>query len=85
MKKILALLLSLLLLFSLTACEEEDVDLALDVAIAVLEELEEYENAESDVLPEEPAENAESIEEIPEFFDAAYVAVNDIVQVQQQV
>lgn len=77
MKKILALLLSVLLLFSLTACEEEDVNLALDVAIAVLEELEEYENADSDVLPEEPAENAESIEEIPEFSDAAYVAVND--------
>ena len=77
MKKIFALLLSVLLLFSLCACEKEDVELALDVAVAVLEELEEYENAESDVLPEEPAENAESIEEIPEFSDAAYVAVND--------
>ena len=40
MKKLFALLLSFLMLFTLTACEEEDVDLALDIAIAVLEELE---------------------------------------------
>ena len=77
MKKILALLLSLLMLFTLTACEEEDVELALDVAIAVLEELEEYED--SDARPEYSGEGAESVEEIPEFTDAAYVAVNDNV------
>ena len=74
MKKIFALLLSFLMLFTLTACEEEDVDLALDIAIAVLEELEEYEN--SDALPEYIGEGAESVEEIPEFSGAAYVAVN---------
>lgn len=74
MKKLLALLLSVLMLFTLTACEEEDVDLALDIAIAVLEELEEYEN--SDALPEYTGEEAESLEEIPEFSDVAYVAVN---------
>jgi len=77
MKKILALLLSLLMLFTLTACAEEDVDLALDIAIAVLEELEDYENAESDALPEYLGEGAESVEEIPDFSDVAYVAIND--------
>ena len=76
MKKLFALLLSFLMLFTLTACEEEDVDLALDIAWAVLEELEDYENAQSDALPEYIGEGAESIEEIPEFSDAAYVAVN---------
>ena len=76
MKKLFALLLSFLMLFTLTACEEEDVDLALDIAIAVLEELEDYENAQSDAHPEYSGEGAESIEEIPEFSDVAYVAVN---------
>ena len=42
MKKLFALLLSFLMLFTLTACEEEDVDLALDIAWAVLEELEKF-------------------------------------------
>lgn len=74
MKKLFALLLSFLMLFTFTACEREDVDLALDIAIAVLEELEEYENA--DALPEYTGEGAESLEEIPEFSDTAYVAVN---------
>ena len=76
MKKLLALLLSFLMLFTLTACEEEDVDLALDIAWAVLEELESYENAQSDALPEYSGEGAESIEEIPEFSGDPYVAVN---------
>ena len=76
MKKIFALLLSFLMLFTLTACEEEDVDLALDIAVAVLDELEKYENAQSDALPEYIGEGAESVEEIPEFSGAAYVAVN---------
>ena len=74
MKKLLSLLLSLAMLFTLTACAEEDVDLALDIAIAVLEELEEYED--SGARPEYTGEGTESIEEIPEFSDAAYVAVN---------
>ena len=74
MKQLLALLLSFLMLFTLTACEEEDVDLALDIAIAVLEELEEYEN--TDVLPEYTGEGAQTIEEIPDFSGNAYVAVN---------
>ena len=76
MKKFFALLLSLLMLFTLTACEEEDVDLALDIAWAVLEELEDYENAKSDALPEYLGEGAESIEEIPEFSGDAYIAIN---------
>lgn len=79
MKKLLALLLSVLLLFGLAACEEEEVDLALDVAIAVLEELESYEDTKSDDLPEYSTEGAQSVEEIPEFTDLAYVAVNNNV------
>ena len=66
MKKLFALLLALCLMLSLTACEEEDVELALDIAVAVLEELEENEI---------PA-GAESIEEIPPFSGEAFVAVN---------
>ena len=76
LKKILSLLLSFGMLFSLAACEKEDVDLMLDIAVAVLEELEKYENVQSDALPEYLGEGAESIEEIPPFSDVAYVAVN---------
>ena len=79
MKKLIALFLSFVMLFSLSACEKEDMDLALDIAWAVLEELEKYENAQSDALPEYTGEGAESIEEIPPFSDVAYVAVNDNV------
>ena len=79
MKKILALLLSLLMVFTFAACEKEDVELAVDIAVAVMDELEKYEEeaAESDILPEYDVEGAESVEEIPEFTDEAYVAVND--------
>ena len=66
MKKILALLLAFSLLFTFSACSEEEVDLALDVAGVILDVL-----SENDV----PAD-AESIEEIPPFSDEAYVAVN---------
>ena len=88
MKKILALLLSFVMLFSFAACEKEDVELAVDIAVAVLEELEEMEEtAEPDSyeteaaptienLPEYDLESAQTLEEIPEFTDAAYVAVN---------
>ena len=76
MKKLFALLLSVLMLFTLTACEEEEVGMALDIAVAVLEELEEYENAQSDALPEYIGDGAESVEEIPEFSGEPYVAVN---------
>lgn len=76
MKKLLALFLSFLMLFTLTACEKADMDLALDIAVSVLEELEQYENAQSDALPEYTGQGAGSIEEIPEFSGTAYVAVN---------
>ena len=68
MKKIFALLLSFLLLFTMAACEKEDVELALDVAVAVLEEVEKYENSQS--------ESADSVEEIPPFSGEAYIAIN---------
>ena len=76
MKKLFAFLLSLVMLFTFTACEKEDLDLALDIAWAVLEELENYEEAHSDVLPEYSGAEAESVEEIPPFSGDAYVAVN---------
>ena len=66
MKKWIALLLSVLLLFGLTGCEEEEVEQALDIAIAVLEELESYEEVES--LGEG--------ESIPPFSGDAYIAIN---------
>ena len=66
MKKLLALLLSLCLMFTFTACAEEDVELALDIAIAVMEGLEGTESPLS----------AESLEEIPPYSGEAYVAVN---------
>lgn len=70
MKKILSLLLSFLLLFSLTACAQEDVELALDVAISVLEEVEQYQNGQSETA--QPAEDGE----IPPYSGEAYVAIN---------
>ena len=66
MKKILALLLAFSLLFTFSACSEEEVDLALDVAGAILDVL-----SENDV-----SADAESIEEIPPFSGEAYIAVN---------
>ena len=84
MKRLLALLLAVLMLFSLCACEKEDVEVALDIAVAVLEELEAYEQAqeetasayESQAPPVVDADGAETVEEIPEFSGEAYVAVN---------
>ena len=77
MKKLIALLLSALMLFTLTACEEEEVDMALDIAVSVLEELEKYEESQSDDMPEYAGDGADTVEEIPEFSEDAYVAVND--------
>ena len=71
MKKLFALLLSFLLLFSLSGCEEEDVELALDIGIAIMEELEEYENSSGNQV-----ETPDSPEEIPAFSGDAYVAIN---------
>ena len=76
MKKLFVFLLALVMLFTFTACEKEDLDLALDIAWAVLEELENYEDAHSDVLPEYSGAEAESVEEIPPFSGDSYVAVN---------
>ncbi len=66
MKKLLALLLAFAVLFSFSGCEEEELDLALDIAIAVLEELETYE------VPID----AESLEEIPPYSGDPFVSVN---------
>ncbi len=66
MKKILAFLLAFAMLFTFSGCEEEDLDLALDIAIAVLEELETY----------GPPIDAETLEEIPAYSGEPYVSVN---------
>lgn len=71
MKKLIALLMAMLILFSFTACAEEDVELALDVAIAVMEELEDYEGSESG----ETAGTA-SLEKIPDYSGDAYIVIN---------
>ena len=63
MKKLLALLLAFCLAFSVTACAEEDVEMALDIAIAVMEGLEDTQTVQAD-------------EEIPPYSGEAYVAVN---------
>ena len=68
MKKLIALLMALLIPFTFAACAEEDVELALDVAIAVMEEMESYETGEG--------ETTASLEEIPEFSGDAYIAIN---------
>ena len=67
MKKFLALLLALVMLLGFTGCEEEEVVEALDIAIAILEELEE----------EDIAASADSVEEIPGYSGEAYVPVNN--------
>ena len=66
MKKILALLMALLMLFTFTACEQEEVEQALDIAIAVMDALAETTEPEA----------AASVEEIPPYSGEAYVAVN---------
>ena len=72
MKKFLSLLLSFLLLFTLTACEKEDVELALDIADAVLQELEQHQNSQESGS----SADADSPETIPPFSGDAYIAIN---------
>ena len=72
MKKMIALLMAFLILFSFTACEEEDMELALDVAIAVMEEMEDRQDNGSIA-----SDTSTSLEEIPEFSGDAYIAIND--------
>ena len=78
MKKFLSLLLSFLLLFTMTACSQEDVELALDVAISVLEEVEQYQNDQT--VPEQaqpaPDGTVDSPEEVPPYSGEAYIAIN---------
>lgn len=73
MKKLIALLMALLILFSFTACAEEDVELALDVAIAVMEEMEGHDGSQSSSAE---TESAASLEDIPDFSGEAYIAIN---------
>lgn len=66
MKKLLALLLSALLVLGLCACEKEEVDFALDVAGSVLELIQNSQDNTGD----------SSGEEIPAFSGDAYVVLN---------
>lgn len=66
MKKLLALLLSVLLVLGLCGCEKEEVDFALDVAGSVLELIQNSQNNADDP----------SGEEIPAFSEDAYVVLN---------
>jgi len=80
MKKLTALLLAFVLLFTLTGCEEEDVVLALDITLLVLDELEEFEHAYYvDRLPEYMEGGAETVEEIPPFSGITYIPINNNV------
>lgn len=69
MKKLLALLLSVLLVLGLCGCEKEEVDFALDVAGSVLELIQNSQNSTDD----------SSGEEIPAFSEDAYVVLNSNV------
>ncbi len=60
MKKLLSLLLSVLLVFSLCACTASEVEQALNLALLLMDEL--Y--------------SADSVEEIPEYFGDPYIAIN---------
>lgn len=66
MKKLLALLLSALLVLGLCGCEKEEVDFALDVAGSVLELIQNSQDSTDD----------SSGEEIPAFSEDAYVVLN---------
>ena len=69
MKKLVALILSFLLLLGCTGCAMEDIVLALDLAIAVLESTE--------TEPSETTAPGDSDpEEIPAYSGNAYVAIN---------
>ena len=71
MKKLIALLMAVLILFSFTACEEEEVVQALDIAIAVMENMEDRQDSGS-----LESEASTSLVEIPEFSGDAYIAIN---------
>lgn len=65
MKRILSLFLALMMLFSLSACAEEDVDLALDVLDMVVDSLPDEEDGAAVQPPEEtlPDSQAPPVEE----------------------
>ena len=68
MKRILSLFLALIMLFSLSACAEEDVDLALDVLDMVVDSLPDEEDGAAVQPPEEtlPDSQAPPVEETPQ-------------------
>ena len=68
MKRILSLFLALIMLFSLSACAQEDVDLALDVLDMVVDSLPDEEDGAAVQPPEEtlPDSQAPPVEETPQ-------------------
>ena len=68
MKRILSLFLALMMLFSLSACAEEDVDLALDVLDMMVDSLPDEKDGAAVQPPEEtlPDSQAPPVEETPQ-------------------
>ncbi|MBO7251232.1 MAG: DNA/RNA non-specific endonuclease [Oscillospiraceae bacterium] len=74
MKRWIALLLALIMAFTFTGCEEEEVVQALDIAITVMEALSEETTPDSGSGPS--ADTPEDTESIPPFSGEAYIAIN---------
>lgn len=69
MKKLLAFLIALAMLLTFTACEEEEVDMALDIAITILDVLQEQAQAQDEYNPD-------SEDAIPAYSGSPYIAIN---------
>lgn len=75
LRRWIALLLAALLTFCLTGCEKEEVELAINVAVPVLNAMLDGPQ-EGDSPYEWQEEDAIALEEIPEFTDHAFVTIN---------
>ena len=76
MKKLIAFLLALTMLLSFTACQEEEVDLALDVALTVLEVLEEQARQQEATGENTGAEDPDHGDTVPTYSGEPYVVLN---------
>jgi len=71
MKELISFLIALVMLFTFTGCEEEEVSMALDVAITVLDVLQEQAAAQGDA--QTGSENGDTI---PAYSGSPYIAIN---------
>lgn len=74
LRRWIALLLAALLTFCLAGCEKEEVELAINVAVPVLNAM--LDGPQEGDGPYEWQEDAIALEEIPEFTDHAFVTIN---------